>query len=135
VIDWVSSVFRTLRRRCRAGVGTALREIPLQVICPARVSSEVKRLYADPYVKHRRGVFEYILGGLQDSKLLDVRVFDEATKKSVYAKQTTAAEAKCTSNCPLCAVGHAANKSKIWKFAEMERGPRFRMEQGRRKLG
>jgi 5-methylcytosine-specific restriction endonuclease McrA len=67
-----------------------------------------------------RGVFEYVLGGLQDSKLLDVRVFDEATKKSVYAKQTTAAEANSTSNCPLCAVGHAANKSKIWKFSEMD---------------
>ena len=25
-----------------------------------------------------------------------------------------------TSNCPLCAVGHAANKSKIWKLAEMD---------------
>ena len=55
---------------------------------PAKVSAEVKRLYADPYVKNRRGVFEYILGGLQDSKLLDVRVFDDATKKSVYAEQT-----------------------------------------------
>ena len=29
---------------------------------------------------------------LQDTKLLDVRVFDEATKQAVYAKQTQAAE-------------------------------------------
>src|SRR6185503_13605243 len=87
---------------------------------PAKVSAEVKRLYGDPYVKNRRGVFEYILGDLQDSKLLDVRVFDEATKKSVYAKQTEAAEAKSRSNCPLCAVGHDANKSKIYKFPEMD---------------
>jgi 5-methylcytosine-specific restriction endonuclease McrA len=47
-------------------------------------------------------------------------VFDEATKKSIYAKQTAAAEANSRSNCPLCAVGPAANKSKIWKFAEMD---------------
>jgi len=87
---------------------------------PAKVSADVKRLYADPYVKKRSGVFEYILGGLQDKKLLDVRVFDEATKRSVYATQTTAAEASSTSNCPLCAVGHGANESKIWKFAEMD---------------
>ena len=53
-------------------------------------------------------------------KLLDVRVFDEATKKSVYAKQTQVAEANGTSNCPLCVVGPDANMSKIWKFAEMD---------------
>lgn len=87
---------------------------------PAKVSADVRRLYSDSYVKKRGGVFEYILGGLKDSKLLDVRVFDEATKKSVYEKQTTAAKANSASNCPLCAVGHDANKSKIWKFAEME---------------
>jgi hypothetical protein len=68
---------------------------------PAKVSAEVKRLFGDPYVTNRRGVFEYILGGLKDSKLLDVRVFDQATKKSVYAKQTQAAEAGGVSNCPL----------------------------------
>ena len=68
----------------------------------------------------RSGVFEYILGGLQDTKLLNVRVFDDATKRSVYATQTTTAEASSTSNCPLCAVGHAANKRKTWKFADMD---------------
>ena len=47
-------------------------------------------------------------------------MFDEATKKSTYAKQTEAAEAKSTSNCPLCAFGHDAQKSKIWKFVEMD---------------
>jgi len=87
---------------------------------PAEVSAEVQRLCGDPYVQDRRGVFEYILGGLRDTKLLNVRVFDEATKKSVYAKQTEDAEASGKSNCPLCAVGHGANKSKIWKSSEME---------------
>jgi hypothetical protein len=52
--------------------------------------------------------------------LLDVRVFDDATKKSVYAVQTAKAEAKGESNCPLCAIGHDANKSKIWKLADMD---------------
>ena len=47
-------------------------------------------------------------------------MFDEATKKSVYAKQTQAAVKKDVSNCPLCAIGDNANKSKIWKFAEMD---------------
>ena len=59
---------------------------------PQKVSAEVKPLYANPYVKKRKGVFEYILGGSTDTKLLEVRVFDEATKKAVYAKQKQKAE-------------------------------------------
>ena len=40
---------------------------------PTKVSAEIQRLYGDPYVKKRRGVFEYILGGLQDPKLAAIR--------------------------------------------------------------
>ena len=121
VIDWVSSVFRDVEKEMKGlEWGRLYEQYHSKSYEPAKVSAEVKRLYADPYVKKRRGVFEYILGGQKDTKLLDVRVFDDATKKSVYAMQTTAAEANSTSNCPHCAVGHAANKSKIWKFAEMD---------------
>ena len=121
VIDWASSVFKDVAKEMQGlEWGRLYEQYHSQSYDPAKVSAEVKRLYGDSYVKNHRGVFEYILGGRQDSKLLDVRVFDEATKKSVYAKQTTAAEASSTSNCPLCAVGHAANKSKIWRFAEMD---------------
>jgi hypothetical protein len=87
---------------------------------PKKVSEQVHKLYADPYIKNRRGIFEYILGGSVDTKLLEVRVFDEATKKAVYAQQTAKAEKRGESNCPLCALGHDANKSKIWSFSEMD---------------
>jgi len=50
-------------------------------------------------LKNRKGIFEYILGGSKDAKLLDVRVFDEATKKSVYSTQTKEAEKESKSNC------------------------------------
>lgn len=121
VIDWVSTVFIDVEKEMQGLQWGRLYELyHANSYDPANVSTEVKRLYGDPYVKNRRGIFEYILGELQDSKLLDVRVFDEAIKKSVYAKQTMAAKAKDESNCPLCAVGHTANKSKIWKFAEMD---------------
>ena len=53
-------------------------------------------------------------------KLLDIRVFDDATKKKVYAEQTKVAETKGESNCPYCAIGHDANKHKIWKLSEMD---------------
>jgi len=121
VIDWVSSVFRDVEKEMKGlEWGRLYEQYHSKSYDPAKVSAEVQRLYSDPYVKSRRGVFEYILDGCQDSKLLDVRVFDEATKQAAYAKQTTDAKDKGESNCPLCAVGHDANKSKIWKLAAMD---------------
>ena len=55
-----------------------------------------------------------------DKKLLNIRVFDEVTKKSVYAKQTNEAKGKNESNCPLCAMGSDNNKNRIWKLNEMD---------------
>lgn len=121
VIDWVSGVFKDVEREmCGLEWGRLYETYHKQAYNPAQVSAEVQKLYADSYVKNRRGIFEYILGGSVDTKLLDVRVFDEATKKLVYTKQTTVAESKKESNCPLCALGHDVNKSKIWKLAEMD---------------
>jgi 5-methylcytosine-specific restriction endonuclease McrA len=121
VIDWVSGVFSDVENEMRGlEWGRLYEEYHKKAYNPSKVSKEVQTLYADPYVKNRKGVFEYILGGSVDTKLLDVRVFDDAIKKSVYATQTAKAEKKGESNCPLCAVGHDANKSKIWKLNEMD---------------
>lgn len=84
------------------------------------VEKQVEKLFADECVTDKKGIFEYILGNRQDVKLLNVRVFDERTKKFVYARQTEKAKEKGASNCPLCAVGNNANKTKIWSFKEME---------------
>lgn len=121
VIDWVSSVFLDVEKEMQGLEWGRLYECHHKTSYnPAAVSAEVKRLYGNPFVKNRRGVFEYVLGGSQDSKLLDIRVFDEATKRSVYEQQTKAAKTKGTSNCPLCAIGHDANKSKVWTMKDME---------------
>lgn len=121
VIEWVSSVFKDVESEMRGlEWGRLYETYHKKAYSPAKVSEEVQKLYGDLYVKNRKGIFEYILGGLVDTKLLDVRVFDEPTKKSVYTKQTAEAETKGESNCPLCAIGHDANKSKIWKLAEMD---------------
>ena len=121
VIDWVSSVFKDVEKEmCGLEWGRLYEEYHNKSYNPNKVSKNVKDLYSDPYVKNRRGIFEYILGGKTDKKLLDVRVFDEVTKKSVYTKQTKTAEEKGISNCPLCASGNNTNKSKIWKLKEMD---------------
>jgi len=121
VIDWVSTVFRDVKKEMQGlEWGDLYKRYHGQSYDPAKVTSEVSRLYGDPYVKQRRGIFEFILGGQQDLKLLEVRVFDEATKQSVYAKQTSEASAKGESNCPLCAMGHEAKKSHIYALKEMD---------------
>ncbi|MBU1119301.1 DUF262 domain-containing protein [Patescibacteria group bacterium] len=121
VIDWVSSVFTDVESEMRGlEWGRLYEEYHKKAYNPAKVSAEVQMLYADPYIKNRKGIFEYILGGSIDTKLLEVRVFDEATKKTVYAEQTAKAEKKGESNCPLCTLGHDANKAKIWSLNDMD---------------
>lgn len=121
VIDWVSSIFIDVEKEMQGLEWGRLYELYHSTAYDSKkISIELKKLYGDPYVKNRRGIFEYILGGSQDSKLLDVRVFDDAIKKSIYNQQTLEAEEKCISNCPLCSVGHSANKNKIWKLSEMD---------------
>lgn len=121
VIDWVSAVFSDVENEmCGLEWGRLYETYHKKAYDPKKVSLEVKTLYGDPYIKNRKGIFEYILGGSKDTKLLDVRVFDEATKKSIYSKQTKEAEEKGLSNCPLCSIGHDSNKSNIWKLNEMD---------------
>lgn len=121
VIDWVSAVFPMVEKEMRGlEWGRLYNAYHNQAYNPSQVAKKVKALYGDPYVKNRRGVFEYILGGCVDTKLLEIRVFDEATKQTQYAIQTANAEREHISNCPLCAIGHDANKDKIWKISEMD---------------
>lgn len=121
VIDWVSTIFIDVESEMKGlEWGRLYETYSKQGYNSKTVSEQVKKLYADPYVKTRKGIFEFILGGSTDTKLLEVRVFDEATKKSTCAIQSAEAERKGISNCSHCAIGHDANKTKIWKLAEMD---------------
>lgn len=121
VIDWVSAVFIDVEDEM-SGLewGRLYETYHTKAYSPKKVSAEVQKLYKDSYIRNHKGVFEYILGGSKDTKLLEVRVFDDATKKTVYAKQKAEAEKKGISNCPLCAASNNANKNKIWSLAEMD---------------
>ena len=80
----------------------------------------MNKLYSDPYVKDRKGVFEYILSGCIDTKLLQIRVFEDSVKRAKFTQQTQSAKANAISNCPLCAVGNNTNKTRIYKIEEMD---------------
>lgn len=121
VIEWVSAVFIDVENEMQGlEWGRLYEEYHRKSYNPSEVSDEAKSLYSDPYIKKRKGVFEYILGGSEDTKLIEVRVFDEATKKTVYKIQTDEVEKNGGSNCPLCSLGHESNKTKIWKLKEMD---------------
>jgi 5-methylcytosine-specific restriction endonuclease McrA len=121
VIDWVATVFRDVYPEMQGlEWGRLYEQYHRTPYDPDAVAEQVRRLYDDPYVRNKRGIFEYVLGGCQDPRLLEVRVFDEAVKRAVYARQTADAQAAGVSNCPLCAVGHDANRSRIYEYKEME---------------
>ena len=84
------------------------------------MSEKVQEYLADYFVKDKKGIYEYILGGCVETKLLNIRIFDEPTKKSVYAQQTSAVRGTDKSNCPLCALGSDNNHGRIWKLSEMD---------------
>jgi hypothetical protein len=121
VIDWVSTIFKDVESEMK-GIewGRLYEQYHTTPYSPDELSKKVQALYGDGYVKNRKGIWEFVLGGSKDFKLLDIRIFDEPTKKSTYAKQTKESEAKGESNCPLCAEGHEANRVKFWKFEEMD---------------
>jgi hypothetical protein len=121
VIDWVSSVFKDVEGEMRGlEWGRLYEEYHSKPYSPDEVSKRVQALYADGYVKNRRGIFEFVLGGSVDTKLLDVRIFDKPVAQSAYKRQTSESEATGKSNCPICAQGHEANQAKFWKFEEMD---------------
>ena len=122
VIDWVTSVFDFAPEKEMCGIkwGELYERFHKTAYDPAEVADKVKELYESFYVKDKKGIYEYILDGCQNTRLLNVRVFDEPTKKAVYAQQTADAKEKGESNCPLCAIGHDSNHTKIWDLKDMD---------------
>ena len=51
---------------------------------------------------------------------MDVRLFDDRTKRAAYASQTEKAQTDGVSNCPVCASGTNNNHTKIYTLAEMD---------------
>jgi len=121
VLDWVSTVFTDLENEMRGlPWGKLYERFHKQSYNPSQVRHTVQKLYGDPYVKNRKGIFEYVLGGSTDRQLLDIRVFDDAIKNAVYKRQSDEAATKGHSNCPICATGSENDRQKTWALSEME---------------
>lgn len=121
VIDWIDSLFEyTGSYICGLEWGRLYRQYHRNAYSKDAITPKVNALLEDTQAQDKKGIFEYILGGEQDTSLLNIRVFDDKVKKEVYTKQTNIAQAEGHSNCPLCAIGPASNASRIYKLAEMD---------------
>jgi hypothetical protein len=64
VIDWISSTFTEVESEMKGLEWNRLyHTYHKKKYNPTTVSALVQRLYADGFVKSRKGIFEYVLGG------------------------------------------------------------------------
>ena len=121
VINWVSGLFDDFQKEmCGQPWGAFYERYHNTPYSHSKINDRVRELYGDPNVHQNRGIYEYVLGGESHPELLDIRIFEESTKKAVYKAQTDAAKAAGISNCPLCAIGHANEKTRIWDLKDMD---------------
>ena len=121
VIDWIDATFKEVTGEMRGlEWGRIYETYHANSYNAEKLWERITELLADDFVTNRKGIFEYVLGEEKDKSLLNIRIFDDRTKKVVYQKQTTEAGKKGESNCPLCALGDTVNKNKIWKITEMD---------------
>ena len=122
VIDWIDGVFIGMPTSHMRGLewGQLYEKYHTQSYNPAKVDEDLQALLEDECIDDKKGIYEYVLGGKRDTKLLNVRLFDSAIKRTAYKNQTAEAKKKGISNCPLCAVGNNPNKDREYKQNEME---------------
>lgn len=121
VIGWVDGVFDFIHPKMRGlEWGRLYETFHTRPYDPAATSARARALLEDEQVSDKGGVFEYVLGGETEPRLLQVRVFEKPTARRVWKRQTEEAERTGLSNCPLCASGHEANKHRRYAFEEME---------------
>ena len=122
VIDWIDSVFTAPPDKAMRGLdwGALYEKYKGTAYKADQLNERLQELLNDPSVKDKKGIYPYILGGEEDPRLLNVRLFEDSVKKAAYKRQTDKATAAGISNCPLCAVGDNANKARIYKEKEME---------------
>jgi hypothetical protein len=122
VIDWIGSVFTGSPQKEMRGLewGRLYEQYHGTPYDQASLAIDLEQLFADTAVTSNKGVYEYLLSGKKKPELLVVRLFDDKIKQAAYARQTQAAKSTGASNCPTCAAGDNANKTRVYGLNEME---------------
>ncbi len=95
IIDWIETVFTEYHPKMKGlPWGLYYNKYRNRIYDANKVKARVRELMDDPEVTKYTGVFEYILDGERDVKLLSLRQFDEPTKRAKYKQQNGV--------CPMC---------------------------------
>ena len=89
VFAWVNKVFPKYRGKIMKGQawGIYYNRYGKNAYDAAELEKEIARLLKDFDVTNQRGIYEYLLGGKKNEKLLNIRQFDERMKATVYERQ------------------------------------------------
>lgn len=122
VIDWISGIFITVEKPMnQPNWGELYEEYHKNAYDPNKINKLVQDLMADSDVTKKTGIFEYVLSGEKDPKLLNIRKFSDNDKRTKYKSQTNQAKKEGTSNCPICNTDkNYKHTDYIWKYKEME---------------
>ncbi|MDE6556110.1 MAG: HNH endonuclease, partial [Duncaniella sp.] len=120
VIDWASGMFETTENMAGLDWGRLYETYHNQPYDRVALNTRVSELLQDASIGKRANIYEFVLGGEENTVLLEVRLFEEPTKKIVYNRQTEHARANGISNCPICALGNNSNRTRIYKIKEMD---------------
>ena len=95
IIDWVEKLFPDYDKSM-SGVewGLLYNKYHNKTYDLSALQNRAKELLTDYEVQKKSNVYEYILGGQVDDKLLNLRTFDELSKRKQYDKQKGI--------CPIC---------------------------------
>ena len=121
VINWINGTFKDVESKMKGlEWGRLWRTYSNNGYDPDELSAKIQKLLTDGQVHNPKGIWEYVLGGEQDKKLLDIRVFDSRTKEIVYKQQTQKAKEERVSNCPYCTKEGGVNAQRIYELKEMD---------------
>ena len=93
IINWAKAIFPKYRKEMKGVDWGELYKKHHEVDHDTQaLETEVARLMADSDVQRKRGIYEYVLD--HDERHLDLRAFDDNTKREVYERQLGI--------CPIC---------------------------------
>lgn len=121
VIEWVNSLFDSVEPQMKnVDWGKLYKQYHTTLYNVKELNANLEKRLLDGFIGSKKDVYEFLLGGKQDTRLLNIRIFPDTIKREVYNIQTKEAKANKLSNCPLCALGTNDNKIRIWKLTEMD---------------
>jgi hypothetical protein len=108
VINWVKATFPQLRKEMKSVDWGPLYDAHKDDdLDPVALETRIQELILDEEVTRKAGIYPYVLNGKESS--LSLRAFSPKVKLEAYTKQAG-----------ICADGACPEKSRLFKFDEME---------------